>query len=165
MLLLVCLEQCNQKSQMGKLLSWDNVNLFLVWQLTTRVGIQDENRGLGEWDKWSYRLHRVINRHECLKPLLLQHICEFHVDRLHGASISHYPVLVWIWSIVITGCARDTKWAIVSKTNTICLHSILLILQKRNCVFLKIWKCNTNTECGTEHENQRISIFRFWTSF
>lgn len=51
----------------------------------------------------TYLLHTVVHRQERLQSLPLQHVGELHVNGLHGAGVTHDPVLVWVRSVVITG--------------------------------------------------------------
>ncbi len=57
-----------------------------------------------------YLLHTVVHRQKRLQSFPLQHVGELHVDGLHGAGVTHDPVLVLVWSVVITGSAeRKTR--------------------------------------------------------
>lgn len=51
----------------------------------------------------TYLLHAVIHRQKRLQSFPLQHVGELHVNWLHGSNVTHDPVFVWVWSVVITG--------------------------------------------------------------
>lgn len=53
-------------------------------------------------------LHAVVHRQQRLQSFPLQHVGELHVDGLHGAGVTHDPVFVWVWSVIITGSTGET---------------------------------------------------------
>lgn len=53
----------------------------------------------------THSFHRVVDRHQGLKPFALQDIGKLHVDWQHGPRVLHDPVLIHVWCIVIAGSA------------------------------------------------------------
>lgn len=57
----------------------------------------------------NHLLHAVVHGQQRLQPLPLQHVGELHVDGLHWACVTHDPVLVQVWCVVVARGADETK--------------------------------------------------------